>query len=105
MCLLALVAASIVTFAAASVVLTNEQKLTVIEQIKIFKKRVVDLAESAGFTNCKIKGNISINSGERIFHMPGQDDYRRTRIDTRYGERWFCTEEQAREAGWRKARN
>ena len=51
---------------------------------------------------CAIKGNIS-GSG-RIYHMPGQRDYRATRIDERKGERWFCTEDEARAAGWRAAR-
>ena len=55
--------------------------------------------------SCNIKGNVSINTGERIYHMPGQHDYLDTIISPRYGERWFCTEIEARAAGWRKARN
>ncbi|MGO4440202.1 sunset domain-containing protein [Rhizobium sp. RAF56] len=54
---------------------------------------------------CDIKGNISIDSGERIYHVPGQEHYAVTKISPEYGERWFCTEEEARTAGWRKARN
>ncbi len=54
---------------------------------------------------CNIKGNISINSGEHIYHMPGQEYYSATRIRPEYGERWFCSESDARRAGWRKARN
>lgn len=53
--------------------------------------------------DCKIKGNVSIGSGERIFHVPGQRYYAETRIDARFGERWFCSEADARAAGWRKA--
>lgn len=53
--------------------------------------------------SCKIKGNISIGSGERIFHVPGQHYYVDTVIRPEYGERWFCTEAEARSAGWRKA--
>ena len=52
---------------------------------------------------CVIKGNIS-RSGNRIYHVPGQEHYDRTRIRTEYGERWFCSESEARRAGWRKAR-
>jgi hypothetical protein len=52
---------------------------------------------------CIIKGNISINTGERIYHVPGQEHYDETIISPQYGERWFCTEAEAREAGWRKA--
>ncbi len=53
--------------------------------------------------NCNIKGNISINSRERIYHVPGQEYYASTKISPQYGERWFCSEEEARAAGWRKA--
>lgn len=52
---------------------------------------------------CTIKGNISIKSGERIYHVRGQHFYESTKISPQYGERWFCSEEEAREAGWRKA--
>jgi endonuclease YncB( thermonuclease family) len=51
---------------------------------------------------CVIKGNIS-GSGERIYHMPFQQHYGRTRIDETKGERWFCTEDEAQAAGWRRA--
>lgn len=53
-------------------------------------------------TSCAIKGNIS-GSG-RIYHMPGQEHYDRTRIAASRGERWFCSEAEALQAGWRKAR-
>lgn len=52
---------------------------------------------------CAIKGNIS-SKGARIFHVPGQNDYGKTRINPGKGERWFCTAEEARAAGWRAAR-
>ena len=55
--------------------------------------------------DCNIKGNISINSGERIYHLPGQEFYAETVIRTEYGERWFCSEAEARSAGWRRARS
>lgn len=55
--------------------------------------------------SCNIKGNISINSGERIYHVPGQEYYFETNISPEYGERWFCLEQEARAAGWRRARN
>lgn len=52
--------------------------------------------------NCDIKGNVSI-SGEKIYHVPGGEFYEATNIDLEYGERWFCTEEEAEAAGWRKS--
>ena len=51
-----------------------------------------------------IKGNISRSSGEKIYHVPGQQYYDQTVIDESEGERWFCTEQEAVEAGWRKAK-
>lgn len=54
--------------------------------------------------NCNIKGNVSIGSGERIYHLPGQEYYASTIIRPEYGERWFCSEAEARSAGWRKSR-
>ena len=53
---------------------------------------------------CRIKGNISRSSGKRIYHMPGDRDYAPTRISLERGERWFCSESEARSAGWRRPR-
>jgi hypothetical protein len=55
-------------------------------------------------SSCDIKGNISINSGEKIYHVPGQEHYDETVISPQYGERWFCSEAEARAAGWRRAK-
>ena len=52
---------------------------------------------------CDIKGNISIKTGEKIYHVPGQEYYSATQISPEYGERWFCTEAEAIANGWRKA--
>ena len=61
------------------------------------------LVSSDGPAACAIKGNISIGSGEHIYHVPGQEHYDETIISPQYGERWFCTEAEARAAGWRRA--
>jgi hypothetical protein len=49
---------------------------------------------------CENVGVLSLSdinmSGEHIYHLPGQPYYDATRIDPAYGERWFCSEEQAR---------
>ena len=50
-----------------------------------------------------IKGNVSTR-GERIYHMPGQRYYDETRISASHGERWFCSEDEARAADWRRSR-
>jgi hypothetical protein len=56
-----------------------------------------------GDGRCAIKGNINF-SGEHIYHIPGDRYYEETEIDERYGERWFCSEADARAAGWRHAK-
>jgi hypothetical protein len=53
---------------------------------------------------CDIKGNISLKTGERIYHLPGQRYYGKTVISPEDGEAWFCTEAEARANGWRKAK-
>jgi len=52
---------------------------------------------------CKIKGNISINTGRKFYHIPGSEDYESTVIDLTKGEKWFCQESEALANGWRKA--
>ena len=55
--------------------------------------------------SCKIKGNISYNWWEKIYHIPWCPNYNQTKIDASRWERWFCTEAEARAAWWRKAKN
>ncbi|TFG81843.1 MAG: thermonuclease family protein [Chromatiales bacterium] len=52
---------------------------------------------------CPIKGNINAR-GEKIYHVPGSSSYTATRIDAGKGERWFCSVEEAEQAGWRAPR-
>lgn len=53
--------------------------------------------------SCNIKGNIS-NKGVRIYHLPGQRFYDETVISSAKGERMFCSEDEARAAGWRRSK-
>jgi len=61
------------------------------------KRLATDKPATSG--NCLIKGNIS-NSG-KIYHIPGSKWYDKTKINKGKGERWFCSEAEARAAGWR----
>lgn len=60
--------------------------------------------ETSNANFCTIKGNIS-SSKEKIFHMIGCGSYNKTVIDESKGEKWFCSEKEAIDAGWRKALN
>jgi endonuclease YncB( thermonuclease family) len=57
------------------------------------------VAETTAPAGCAIKGNIS-GSGH-IYHVPWGAWYDKVRIDPSQGERWFCSEAEAMEAGWR----
>ena len=63
----------------------------------------LEAAAAGGAGDCRIKGNIS-QKGTRIYHVPGVASYPKTRIDTAKGERWFCSDSDARAAGWRWAK-
>ena len=52
---------------------------------------------------CVIKGNISFETGNKLYHFPGMEDYESTVIDPASGEKWFCTESDAIANGWQKA--
>ncbi|AOX01033.1 DNA-binding protein [Moorena producens PAL-8-15-08-1] len=54
-------------------------------------------------SGCMIKGNISVTTGKKLYHLPAMEDYESTVIDPARGERWFCTESEAIANGWRKA--
>lgn len=60
------------------------------------------VAPAAG--TCIIKGNINAKK-EKIYHAPGCGSYNKTVIDESSGEKWFCSEQDALDAGWRKALN
>ncbi len=51
-------------------------------------------------TRCAIKGNVS--DAGRLYYLPGESRYARVKIN-RADERWFCSEAEARAAGWEKA--
>jgi len=54
------------------------------------------------YPGCDIKGNINLDL-EKIYHLPGSQFYAGTIINTKQGERWFCTVEEAESNGWRAA--
>jgi hypothetical protein len=54
-------------------------------------------------SDCDIKGNISYNTGEKIYHLPGDQFYDVTEINGSYGEGWFCSPEEAEDEGFRRS--
>ncbi len=53
--------------------------------------------------NCSIKGNIDKSDGVKTYHFPGCQEYERTIVELDIGEQWFCTEQEAQQAGYTRA--
>ena len=51
---------------------------------------------------CLVKGNIDRND-KRYYHLPGFKYYNSTTVNLEHGDRWFCSEEEARKAGFKQA--
>jgi hypothetical protein len=54
---------------------------------------------------CNIKGEVNFITRERVYHVPGQFYYAGATVSIPGGGRWFCSEAEARRAGWRRSRH
>ena len=70
---------------------------------KEYRDDVWARAVEASPAGCPIKGNI--NRGQKIYHTPWSLSYEVTQIREDRGEKWFCSEAKALEAGWRQVRS
>ncbi len=52
---------------------------------------------------CEIKG-VTNERDQKVFLVPGHPDYASTEIDADRGDRIFCSDDEARLAGWRSTR-
>jgi endonuclease YncB( thermonuclease family) len=50
---------------------------------------------------CRIKGTVTAD-GKRLYFGPLDHGFDSIKIDPERGERWFCSDDQARQAGWRR---
>ncbi len=55
--------------------------------------------------DCKIKGNIDKATYEKFYHLPDCLHYDEVIIEKDIGENYFCTEDEALAAGFRKAQS
>lgn len=51
---------------------------------------------------CVIAGMVADDGKKKIYYGPLDPDYAKQAVDPAAGERWFCGEEEARKAGWRR---
>ena len=54
-------------------------------------------------TSCTIKGNISEKGYGKLYFPEGCPNYNRIKIDIRKGEAYFCTGEEAEDAGFKRS--
>ena len=59
-------------------------------------------SSSNSSSNCLIKGNVN-SKKDKIYHLPGMRYYDKTNINTAEGDRWFCSEKEAVDNGFRKS--
>lgn len=62
-----------------------------------------DACENIQKPGCIIKGNYRKDNNTYIYHLPGCFNYEKTSINLRERDKWFCTEEEARKAGFVKS--
>lgn len=82
--------------------LAKEQKMGIWEYENYatdrgFDSNAVTEREKPDSGECAIKGNIN-SKGAKIYHMPGSSSYEQTNP-----EEWFCSEQEARDNGFRSA--
>lgn len=64
-----------------------------------YRAKVWDEAKQSAPDGCPIKGTIA---GEnKTYLVPWAGSYEKAKVRSERGERWFCTEAEARAAGWK----
>lgn len=51
--------------------------------------------------DCNVRG-VTDSQGARIYHVPTDPDYNDLAVDPAHGDESFCSDEEARQAGWRR---
>ena len=69
---------------------------------KIFFLRILILYGAISFAQDSIVWN---SKKDKIYHMPGQRYYEQTLIRSEEGDKYFCTEQEAIEDGFRKSKS
>ena len=65
---------------------------------------VPQICDYSGTVQPVIKGNTDTSTSTHIYYVPGDLFYSTTVINKSHGDRWFCTEEEAVNAGWQQAK-
>ena len=71
----------------------------VAERPSEYRAKKWDEAKRTAPDGCPIKGRVSEIG--RVYVLPWSPSYDRVKVRTAKGERWFCSEDEARAAGWK----
>jgi len=75
------------------------------EKIGIFSSECYQQDENLDNPDCVIKGNIDVNDKSlKRYFLPGCVQYNFAIVEKDKGEQWFCTEEEAKKAGYVKSK-
>lgn len=69
-----------------------------VERPQDYRDKRWEEAKKSAPDGCPIKGRV--RSGARTYVLPWAPSYDSIRLSTARGERWFCSESEAQEAGW-----
>jgi len=71
------------------------------ERPAAWRTRLWDEARARAPKGCPIKGKVAgRGEGAKTYHLPWSPGYERLRVVSARGERWFCSEDEARGAGF-----
>lgn len=72
------------------------------KKIGVFSAACTQLSNEQDL-KCVIKGNVNPNRVNRLYYFPGCGKYTALPVELFRGDRWFCSEKEAREAGFSKS--
>lgn len=80
-------------------VLANAQEIAKSNKLGIWSDAC--RGSTSGHDACTIKGNI--REGKKMFYSPDCPTYEQVLVDTAFGDAWFCSEDEAKNAGFAEA--
>ena len=84
---------------------TETERLKHADELARTEKRgIYGKCHSTQNSKCSIKGNIDKQTDTHIYYLPGCAQYNFTVVEEDIGEQWFCTEKEAKAAGYTKAK-
>ena len=90
--------------ASVSKISENDLELEKAGEEAIKAKRGIWSSEcTAEREGCEIKGNFHQGTKDKVYHVPGCYNYNQVNINPNEGDRWFCTDKEAEEAGFKRA--